>query len=265
MGSLASLHAADRRRRLEPLPTNLPVKNVRVILPAQSGPVAENIGKVFVRQVQQRCEAKVMTGGDAPLTVELAIAPGIGAEGFRIEDRPGGVRIVGNDERGLLYGVGKFLRTSRYDQGGFTPSIWRETSVPHKPVRGIYFATHFYNYYHAAPTEEIERYVEDLGLWGYNALVVWYDMHHFDGADDPQAVAFREHLHKILAAARRIGLDVGLGVIANEAYGNSPQTLAPTPVPSGEDGTTARCAPTSPAAWSISWRSSAPSSTGPPT
>ncbi|MCY2990213.1 MAG: hypothetical protein NTY19_20410 [Planctomycetota bacterium] len=228
LGSLASLHAADRPASGS-IPTNLPVKNVRLILPAQSGPVAKNIGKVFVRQVQQRCEAKVMTDGDAPFTVELAIAPGNGAEGFGIEDRPGGVRIVGNDERGLLYGVGKLLRTSRYDQGGFTPSIWREISVPHKPVRGIYFATHFYNYYHAAPTEEIERYVEDLGLWGYNALVVWYDMHHFDGADDPQAVAFREHLHKILAAARRIGLDVGLGVIANEAYGNSPPTLRADP------------------------------------
>ena len=50
--------------------------------------------------------------------------------------------------------------------------------------------------------------MEDLGLWGYNALTVWYDMHHFDGADDPKAVAFRDRLHAICAAARRIGLDV---------------------------------------------------------
>ena len=67
------------------------------------GSVVGNVGRVFARQIQQRCEAKVITTGDAPLTVELTIAPGIGAEGFRIEDRPnGGVRIVGNDERGLV-------------------------------------------------------------------------------------------------------------------------------------------------------------------
>ncbi len=108
--SLASASAAE------------PVKNIRVILPAQSGTVAENIGKVFVRQVQQRCEAKVMMDGDAPFTVELAIAPGSGAEGFRIEDRPGGgVRIVGNDERGLLYGVGKFLRVRRRQVPPYQP------------------------------------------------------------------------------------------------------------------------------------------------
>jgi hypothetical protein len=206
------------------------VKSVRLILPKQPGPVVENTGKVFARQIAQRCDAKVITTGDAPLTVELAVEKGIGAEGYRIEDRPGGgVRIVGNDERGVLYGVGKFLRTSRYDKGGFTPGSWRGTSVPQKPVRGIYFATHFNNFYHDGPTAEIERYVEDLSLWGYNALVVWYDMHHFDGASDPKAVAFREHLHKILSAARRIGMDVGLGVIANEAYGNSPQALRADP------------------------------------
>lgn len=55
--------------------------------------------------------------------------PLIGIEGFRIEDRPGcGVKIIGNDDRGLLYGVGKLLRTSRYDRGGFNAGAWRGTS-----------------------------------------------------------------------------------------------------------------------------------------
>ena len=87
------------------------VKSVKLVVPAQAGRVVENTGTVFARQVQQRCDAKVITTGDAPLTVELAVEKGIGAEGYRIEDRKdGGVRIVGNDERGLLYGVGRFLR-----------------------------------------------------------------------------------------------------------------------------------------------------------
>jgi len=204
-------------------------KSVRLVLPPKPGPVVENVGRVFARQIQQRCEAKVITVGDAPLTVELAIAPGIGVEGFRVEDRPGGVRIAGNDERGLLYGVGKFLRTSRYDQGGFTAGAWRGTSVPQKPIRGIYFATHFHNFYHDAPVEEVQQYVEDLGLWGYNTIAFWYDMHHFDGVDDPKAVAFRGRLHAICTTARRIGLDVVPGVIANEAYNNSPAQLRADP------------------------------------
>ena len=42
------------------------VTSVRLVLPAQAGPVVENAGKVFARQVQQRCGAKVVTAGEIP-------------------------------------------------------------------------------------------------------------------------------------------------------------------------------------------------------
>ena len=144
LASLPWLHAADSQSVIaNQAPKAEVVKSVRLILPAQPGLVVEHIGQVLARQIQQRCEAKVVRDGEAPLTVELAVGPGIGAEGYRIEDCPGGgVRIVGNDAGGVLYAAGKFLRTSRYDQGGFTPGAWRGTSVPQKPQRGIYFATH---------------------------------------------------------------------------------------------------------------------------
>ncbi|MCX6924759.1 MAG: hypothetical protein NT154_16325 [Verrucomicrobia bacterium] len=205
-------------------------KVVRLQLPPQAGPVVTQLARVFARQVADRSDGRVVKAGDAPLVVELATATDIGPEGYRIEDRPsGGVRVMGRDDRGLVAGVGKFLRTSRYDQGGFTPGTWRGTSVPQKPARGIYFATHFHNFYHEAPIPEIERYVEDLALWGLNELVVWYDMHHFDGAEDPAAVEFRKRLHAIMEAAKRIGMDVSLLVIGNEAYNNSPAALRAMP------------------------------------
>ncbi|MCX6880517.1 MAG: hypothetical protein NTW21_42935 [Verrucomicrobia bacterium] len=211
-------------------PADGSAKLVRVVLPEKPNDLIGRIVVVFARQVENRCPARVITTGEAPQTVELAVEKGIGAEGYRIEDRQGGgVRIAGNDERGLVAGVGKFLRTSRYDKGGFTPGTWRGTSVPTRQVRGIYFATHFHNYYHDAPVEEIERYVEDLALWGLNELAVWYDAHHFDGVDDPKAVEFRKRLHAIMAAAKRVGMDVSLTLIGNEAYGNSPAELRATP------------------------------------
>ena len=74
------------------------VKSVRLILPSRPGPVVENTGKVFTRQVQQRCEAKVVTGGKAPLTVELAVEKGIGAEGYRIEEAEGSQLDMGHCE-----------------------------------------------------------------------------------------------------------------------------------------------------------------------
>ncbi|MCC6446989.1 MAG: hypothetical protein IT210_26490 [Armatimonadetes bacterium] len=192
----------------------------------------ENIAGVLVRQIEARCGAKAgESKGEA--SIRLAVRQGIGEEGFEIADGPNGsVQITGNDERGLLYGVGKFLRSSRFDEEGFTPGGWRGRSVPEKPFRAIYFATHFHNFYHDAPVEAIERYVEELGLWGYNAVIVWYDMHHFNGFDDPDARKMIARLRSILKAAKRVGLRAGLTMLANEGYADSPEALRHVMTPS---------------------------------
>ncbi len=154
--------------------------------------------------------------GRGPGGVELNIQSGIGSEGFRIEDAAAGkVRITGNDGNGLLYGAGKFLR----DPG------WRGTSVPEKKIRAIYFATHFHNFYHDAPVEEVCRYVEELALWGCNTLMVWFDMHHYTGCDDPAAQAMIARLRAILQAAQGVGMRPALATLANEAFASSPAAL----------------------------------------
>ena len=213
------------------------VKSVKLVIPAQAGLVVENTGRVFARQVQQRCDAKVITTGEAPLTVELAIEKGIGVEGYRIENRPGGgVQIVGNDERGVLYGAGKFLRSSRYDQGGFTPGDWRGTSVPKCPVRSVYIATHFMNYYEAAPIEELNHYIEDLGLWGYNSILIHFPTWQFNGLADPAARKWLDRFKVVLSEARKSGLQVGLIQVPNEGYKNEPKEFLATKVPGKHRG-----------------------------
>ena len=169
---------------------------------------------------------QVVTQGEAPLAVELAIEPGIGAEGYKIADGANGtVRIIGNDDRGLLYGVGKFLHTSAYGSQGFTPGSWRGVSVPKMPVRGIYLATHFHNYYQVAPIEEVTRYVEDLSLWGVNSFLVWFGMEEFNGIDDPKAQAMLERLRALLKIVKDLGLNASLGCVCNDGYKNSPANL----------------------------------------
>ena len=189
-------------------------------------PIGDKAVELLRRHLYERCGADVVTAGDADFVVALRLSPEIGAEGFRIDDLPsGGVRINGSDARGLLYGVGKLLRTSRFETDGFVPGAWRGTAVPAKPVRGIYFASHLHNFHHDAPVEEVARYVEDLALWGCNTLIVWFDMHHFTGLDDPAAQAMIARLRALLKAANSVGMSGGLVVLANEAYRNSPEAL----------------------------------------
>ncbi len=207
-------------------------KSVRLVLPPKGGAMAQKITEVFGRQVGSRCEASVTLTGEAPTTVELAIEPGIGEEGFRIADGPDGrVRVVGNDERGLLYGVGKLLRSSRYDGGGFTPGSWRGTSVPACPFRGIYFANHFSNFYEAAPIEEVQRYLEDLALWGTNSLMLGFPHWQFEGYGDPAARRAIDRIKAIVRAAKSVGVRTALGAAINDGFKSTPKELLRTPVP----------------------------------
>jgi hypothetical protein len=164
-------------------------------------------------------------------TIRLELDPTIGEEGYRIHpgDSQQAVAIAGNDPLGLLHGIGRLLRTAEYewDNGGrgFRPGAWQGTSVPQRKVRGMYFATHFRNFYHRAPIEEVEAYIEDLALWGYNAITVWFDRHHYTSIHDAEAQAMIARLHSFLQAAHRIGMKPGLLVLGNEGYNDSPLDL----------------------------------------
>ena len=203
-----------------------------VTVPARAPAVVRKSADLLSRHWQRREGGQVTispaawdgaagTGG-----VRLAVSGDLPAEAFEIRaNAGGGVEIAGGDPRGVLYGVGKFLRTSQRLPDGTVRCTWQGRSVPAKPLRGIYFATHFHNYYHDGPTAAVADYVEDLALWGTNALAVWFDMHHYNGIDDPAAQAMIRRLKEILSAGRRAGMQVGLVGLANEAYANSPVEL----------------------------------------
>ena len=181
---------------------------------------------IVARRITDRCPAKVNGSGSSAFTLILADDPTIGSEGYRIEDvGPGRVRIAGDGPSGVTAGAGRFLRDSRFGPDGFRPGRWRGTSRPSKPFRGMYFASHFHNYYHDAPITEIERYVEDLALWGFNTLTVWFDMHHFNGMADPRAQEMVKRLCGLLGAAKRVGMRTSLSMLGNEAYADSPREL----------------------------------------
>lgn len=155
--------------------------------------------------------AEILQRRNPTTNVKLAIQAGIGEEGYRIEgDNP--VRITGNDERGLLYGVGKFLRAP----------AWRGTSVPECHVRGMYFAFHN-NFYPNAPQAELFRYMEDLALWGMNSLVFHLaPLHDNSPVTTPEQA---EPYRPLLVEAKRLGFRIGLLTSANIGRDDAPKEI----------------------------------------
>jgi len=202
------------------------VNSVQVVVEGPASPLVGKAAALLRGQIDTRCRAAICSKDEGKVRIALSVKPGIGAEGFRIEDAGNrAIRIVGNDERGLIYGVGKFLRGSRFGEGAFAPSAWRGTSAPEKPVRGIYFGAFPNNYYCTAPVEEIRRYLEELALWGCNALTVVLPSAPA-GPDDQRGQARLARQRAIMEAGRNVGMSVGVLIIANGGPVPSPELRA---------------------------------------
>ncbi len=195
---------------------------------AHPDPLVVRAGAILKDRLQQR-GSNVVADHEGKAVVALTIDGGLQADAYRIEQTGNSINIAGGTPRGLLYGVGKFLRTSRYD-GTFQPSPWRGTSEPQGSLRGMYFASHFHNWYHVALEEELRRYTEDLALWGVNALMIAFPFLNLTGWDDPEADASVEMIRKYIRTAHDLGMQACCGA-GNHLFSGAPHEIRATPLP----------------------------------
>lgn len=208
------------------------------------------------RTLCDRADLAVCVVPAAQADLVLGLRPGIGAEGFCIESTPRGVRICGADERGLLYGVGKFLHTSQLSPGGFVPSSWRGTSVPSCRVRGMYLAYNFKNWYVSAPREDVLRYAEELALWGLNALAFVPAHVQHAAMDAPETPELRQTLSEntqLMQELRMLGFSIGLLAPGNVCFAHVPPGAeaadVPDTTPARRGNVNPRVCPSHPAGW----------------
>ena len=192
------------------------------------GPLVSRTFSIMKDRIEHRCSTRVIeSASDAGII--LAIDSDLPREAFSIEQDGTALEIAGGSPQGLLYGVGKFLRTSRYENG-FQPSKWRGTSIPRGNMRGMYFASHFHNWYQTAPEEEIARYMEDLALWGVNAIKICFPFVNFEDWNDPEADKSVEMTKRYARMAHDLGIQFGIGA-GNTFFSGVPDHLRATPLP----------------------------------
>lgn len=186
-------------------------------------------------RIESRCATRVVAG-KSDARIALTVQPSLPSDAFQIDETGGNIRIAGGSPRGLLYGVGKFLRTSKYE-GQFQPSSWRGTSQPRGTLRGMYFASHFHNWYYQASPAEIIRYTEDIALWGVNAIKLSFPTINIKDWQDPEADAAIAMLRKYANTAHELGLQFATGM-NNTWFINAPRNIraARLPDPTGRRG-----------------------------
>ncbi len=99
-----------------------------------------------------------------------------GREGYRIivkDDKQPVILIVGADARGVLYGIGKFLRKLIWDKGSMKIEPFSISSTPRYSIRGHQLGYRpKTNAYDAWGVEQFEQYIRELALFGANSIEI---------------------------------------------------------------------------------------------
>ena len=113
-----------------------------------------------------------------PVNIQKLVAdlPSIQTEGFKIVCSPETktVAVVGADARGVLYGIGKLLRSSEMKNGKFEiPSGLKIASSPKYPIRGHQLGYRpKTNAYDAWTPAQFDSYIRDLAIFGANNIEI---------------------------------------------------------------------------------------------
>ncbi|MCF7863770.1 MAG: discoidin domain-containing protein, partial [Kiritimatiellales bacterium] len=141
------------------------------------------------------------------------------------------IYVAGQSPSGLLAGLGRLLRGMRFSDEGVRFPCISGRDFPRMPLRGMYIATHFHNYYEEASADEINSLVTDMALWGANDLAFNYPSHQSSKLSDPGSVKTLELLKRIKTSAQNMGMHTTL--VQNPIFvrNNTPSELRGMEIP----------------------------------
>jgi hypothetical protein len=174
----------------------------------------------------------------------------LGADGYYISVNPSEseLYVIGQSESGVVAGVGKLMREMRYEQGKLEVPALQISETPQMPNRGMYLWAR--RHYFDNP-DQLDKYIEELALWGCNGISFWFEMAMFNSFQDTTGIQgesgdYSNHYYidgkkylpqewitkyqRFYNTARRIGMKTGLLMVANDAYISSPKEMRIEPI-----------------------------------
>lgn len=193
--------------------------------------VNKSMGKLSFDILQKAMYRRLLERGcalssDTGYTITLEVDNQLKDDRYIIDATTESAKFRAANDCALHAAAGRFLMEGDFNgNGGFIPCTGVIDFTPESSLRGMYFATHFGNFYHNAPINLVYRVIEDLALRGCNSLLVWYDMHHYNSIDDPESFKMIERLKAMLSYANHIGMQGSLIMLSNEGFATSPENL----------------------------------------
>ena len=135
--------------------------------------------------------------------------------------------VAGYDIPCVFAGAGRYFTLSRFDcRGGFEPCQLPLRHKMKKPVRGLYLASHFYNWHHSSPIGDELDYIADQALRGFNQIMLCVGIQHYRTLRDPEALEMIGRIKRIFAFTSSIGMKNALIAFSNTGMDGFPREFA---------------------------------------
>ena len=190
--------------------------------------VGEDCFEILKKYLTEKFEDRglVVTEQDADCVFSFGVEPSWKDDRYMVEKHGKEVVFTSASKISCFASAGAYMNASVFDgRGGFVPSEEKIDFTPADPLRGMYYATHFHNFYQNAPMHELFEVTVDLAFRGCNAILQWFDMHHYTSMQDPAASYMVTRIKQLYAFAEKIGMNTALLMLANEAFSSSPAAL----------------------------------------
>ena len=185
------------------------------------------VADLFRSRIEERTPS---SGCAATLKVKFLFDPSLDGERAEINVRRGKAVVRGARFRSLVAGAGELLRAISYGEQAFCLPDTVLTFAPAKPFRQVYFGRHFDNWYHRAPAEKMLRYIDDMALWGMNAVHTILNYPAVDAAHstDADKVAFAAVSNALASRVRALDMDLTVSGGGNIAPSDMPEEFRAT-------------------------------------
>lgn len=141
------------------------------------------------------------------IEIELKIVQDIQtAESYRISKREERWVIEGSDQLGLYYGIGKFLDSAEWTEDAIYPVETEEIMIPENEIRTSCVSVWNQDWYQTASLEELERFVEELLLSGYNTIACKLPNDEQGLSEEELVIRLDEKTRVIYQTAKKYGM-----------------------------------------------------------
>lgn len=183
---------------------------------------------IFKKQLDQRISVSYTDGG---MTVEFKIDESFALEeSYKISEIKENYWLISaKDELGLYYGIGKFLHSAKWTEQNFVPRGTMGVISPDCSFRAVYTCCHLFNFYEMAPITVLEKYLEELLLWGYNTIHGILSVVGYDSPCDEGFKKASEQLRRTFKIAKSLGMKVSFCIVANQAFLGAPHEIDNNP------------------------------------